>query len=252
MIFHEYGDKSKPAVVLIHGMMTPWQIMLPIARHFEENYRVIIPALDAHTAEEKSSFRSIDDEAEKIADYLCENYGGKAELVAGLSLGGAVAYGLLVGGRVKIRNLIMDGAPLCKSPSLLTKIMTSNYLDIAEKSKARDKRTMLSFSKSFLPEEYLPFFLEFIDSMSDESIKNILESVGKEKLGTTANTEGTRMLYLHGTKADEYLSKKSAKKLAKLYPDAYAVSLKGDGHCQCAIYSPDDWAQIAADFMSRE
>ena len=31
MIFHTYGNKENKAVVLIHGMLTPWQIKITMS-----------------------------------------------------------------------------------------------------------------------------------------------------------------------------------------------------------------------------
>lgn len=252
MIFHELGNKEKPTMLFIHGALTPWQIMLPVAQHFSGDYRIIIPALDGHTEEKASTFVSIEQEAERIEGYLIEKHTPEVFCVCGLSLGGAIAHKLLSRGNIRIHNVVLDGAPLVKSPALLTKTMTSNYLDILRKSKARDKKTLDSFCKHFLPEKYLPFYLEFIDKTSEESIINMLNSVGKSKLDTSLDLSCTKLLYLHGTRMNEYLSTKSAKEIAKLYPDATVVTFKGDAHCQCAIYEPDDWAQVALDFISRE
>lgn len=76
-------------------------------------------------------------------------------------------------------------------------------------------------------------------------------SVGESELCESLDLSDTKLLYLHGTKMNEYLSKKSAKKLSKLYPEATVVCFKGDAHCQCAIYEPDDFAKIILDFIKR-
>lgn len=252
MIFHELGIKEKPAVVLIHGVLTPWQVALPIAEHFKENHRVIIPALDGHTAEEATTFVSIENEAEKIEAYLKKEGIKELHCLCGLSMGGAIAHRMLGRGNIKIHNIVLDGAPLVKSPALLTRIMTNNYLDILKKSKKRDKKTLDNFCRIFLPESYLPHYLSYIDNMNEESIVNMLDSVGESTLDTNLDLKATKLLYLHGTKMNEYLSKKSARRIAKHYPDATVVCFKGDAHCECAIYEPDDFAKIVLDFISRE
>ncbi len=251
MIFHEYGNKEKPAIILIHGALTPFDIMLPIAEHFKEDYRVIIPALDGHTKEEISQFESIEQEAERIESYLLDNGIQEALSLCGLSLGGAIANAIIKRGNIKVKNLILDGAPLVKAPAWLTQVMTDNYLDILRKSKKRDKKTLDNFCKFFLPESYLPCYLSFIDNMQEDSIINMMKSVGESTLCESIDTKETKFLYLHGTKMNEYLSKKSAKKIIKLYPDATVVTLKGDAHCECAIYTPDDFAKIVIDFINR-
>ena len=70
MIFHTFGNDSGKAILLIHGMLNPWQIWKEVSDAFSNEYFVIIPELDAHTQEEASEFISVDDEAVKICDYL--------------------------------------------------------------------------------------------------------------------------------------------------------------------------------------
>ena len=64
MIFHTYGDKGNKAVVLIHGMLTPWQIWNTAAERFSKDHYVIVPELDAHA---------------KLACFKPEQWTGEAE-----------------------------------------------------------------------------------------------------------------------------------------------------------------------------
>lgn len=249
MIFHELGDKSKPLAILIHGCFQPWQTLLPIAKALEEDYFIIMPALNGHTAEEVTHFESIEKEAEEIEEYILKNHGKDVFSICGFSMGGAVAYEILKSNRLQIENVILDGAPLVSTGKFLSNIMEGNYVKIAEKSKARDKKTLENFGKNFLPEKYLDDFLSFIDKTQEESIRNMLRSVGKDRFDETLKLINTKLLYLHGTKANEALAKKSAKLITKFYIDATVICFKGDGHIQCAIYEPDDWAKVAKDFF---
>ena len=79
MIFHTYGDKENKAVVLIHGMLTPWQIWNTAVDKFKRNCYVIVPELDAHTEVTPTVFHSIEEEADKIHDYIMKELNG-AEL----------------------------------------------------------------------------------------------------------------------------------------------------------------------------
>ncbi|MBP5780276.1 MAG: alpha/beta hydrolase, partial [Clostridia bacterium] len=61
MVFHTYGNKENKAVVLIHGMLSPYQIWNRVVQEFEDGYYVIVPELDAHTEDETSTFISVED-----------------------------------------------------------------------------------------------------------------------------------------------------------------------------------------------
>ncbi len=251
MKFHIFGDKNCPLIILIHGMMTPWQILRTAADFFCKNYCVLIPELDGHTQGCESTFSSIDEEAKIIEEYVLKDFSQEVFAVCGLSMGGVIAYRLLLRNNLRIKNLIMDGAPLLGYGKFMSYVMTKQYFSIAEKSRKRHKKTLKNFSKAFLPEKYLNDFLSFIDYTSDESIRNIISSLKASHISPILPTENTKILYLHGTTMNEMLSKKTARLIAKYYPTACVVSFKGDSHCQGAIYEPLDWAKVVEDFFGR-
>ncbi len=251
MEFHILGERSNPLIILIHGMMTPWQILQPAADYFCDKYCVLIPELDGHTQGRESTFNSIEEEAEEIEDYVLKNFSEDVFAVCGLSMGGVISYKLLLRNKLRITNLIMDGAPLVGYGKIMSSVMTNQYISIAEKSRKRHKKTLENFSKNFLPEKHLNNFLSFIDYTTDESIRNIISSLNASRLSPILPAENTKILYIHGTAVNEMLSKKTAKLITKLYPQAIVINFKGDSHCQCAIYEPLDWAKVAEDFFYR-
>lgn len=250
MRFHEFGDKSNQIMIFIHGVLTPWQIWQEQIDFFQKNYFVIVPALDAHVEEEPGEFLSLEQEAKSIEDYVCEYYGNKVFAVCGLSMGGAIVNILFGNGRLQIEHLILDGAPLIPTGRMLTQMMTASYLDIIHKSKKRNPKVLQNFKKNFLPEKYLDSYLKFADTMSDDSIKNMLTSVGTSHLSVRENVNDTRILFLHGTKGNEILAKKSAILVKKHYPSAKVLCFKGYQHGELAIYKQDEWIRAVYSFIT--
>lgn len=250
MNFHIFGEPSNPVIVLIHGVLTPWQIWREQIEHFREHYHVIAVALDAHEEERSSSFISIQDEAEKIENYIIENCGSQVFAVCGLSMGGVIAHQMWINGTFGIQKLIMDGAPLKTVPKLATKIMTNNYLTIIHKSKKRDPKTLESFKKQFLPERYLESYLKIADNMDDDSVRNIVSAAMAHKLRTDMDSE-TDVLYIHGTKGNEVVSSKVGKQLKKHYPQYMVICFDGYKHCEAAIYEPQKWLRYVDEFLER-
>ncbi len=250
MIFHTFGNPDKKAVILIHGALTPWQSLESMYKHFSEKYYVIVPALDGHTEEEKSEFISIEQQAQKIEQYVKENLGGRVYAVCGFSMGGAIASIIWRNGAIKIRKLIMDSAPILPMGKIPAKIMTSNYLTIIHKSQKRHPKTLENFKKDFLPEKYLEPFLRIADNMSDSSIRNMINSVCSCELCKGIPQKEARILYLHGTKGTEFFQKKCGAQLKKFYPDSRVICFKDTGHCEAAIYKPEKWLEIGDAFLS--
>ena len=253
MKFHESGDRKHKPMILMHGVLTPWQIWQPQIDFFKDNYYVVVPALDAHIEEEKSEFVSIEEEAEKIEEYVNNEFGGRVYALCGLSMGGKIANRIFERRNIKIDNLVLDGAPLVKGSAIAKVFMTRSYKLIVRKSKQRDKKTLENFKRDFLPEKYLESYLQFADTMSDTSIENMIGCVCNTGISPCENQNGTKILFMHGTKGNEVYSVKSARKMKKLYPSSVAVPrFDGCKHCEIALYYPEKWCGTVERFLNGE
>lgn len=250
MRFHTFGNKENKKMILIHGVLTPWQIWQESIDYFSENYYVIVPALDGHIEEEASEYRTVEDEAERIIEYMLTNFGNDVDTICGLSMGGAIAYKIFESGKLNINYLVLDGAPLSPVGKLPVWIMEKSYISIIHKSKARDKKTLESFKKDFLPEKYLESFLKFADTMSDSSISNIVRSVFSISISTCEHGKDTSILFMHGTKGNESVSAKSAKRMKEIYPQTQIRCFEGYKHAELAIYHSKDWIECVDKFIS--
>ncbi len=248
MKLHEFGTENKPVMVLIHGVLTPWQIWEPQIKAFQDTYHIFAVALSAHTEEEASEFVSLEAEATEIVQALQNHQVKEIDVLCGLSLGGVIAHEIWKSGILPIRHLVLDGAPLVPFPLHSCKIMTGNYIRIIHKSQARDPKTLEAFKKNFLPEKYLESFLKIADFMTDTSMINIIQAADTGNLCTIVNNQ-SKILFIHGTKGNEILSKKVAKLMKKAYPETQVVCFPGDVHCYKAIYEPEKWIEVVNAFL---
>ena len=214
MVVHEFIDGNKPIMVLVHGVLTPWQVWTPQINAFKRRYNVYVVALNAHTEDRASEFISVVDEANKIIKHFQEKNIMQIDALCGISLGAKIAHEIWKSGKLFVNNLIMDGAPLVSCPKIAIKIMIKNYKDIIHKSKERDAKVIENFKKYFLPEKYLDSYLKIADFMTDESIENMVTSVfAGGKIEGISNQ--SKILFIHGTKGNEILSKRAAKLMKK-------------------------------------
>ena len=95
MIFHEFGDKKFPHILLIHGGGNSWWNYLRQARILSDKYHVILPTLNGHGEEYQKEYISTENSAQQIMDYIKNNCDGKLFAVGGVSLGGQIAIELL-------------------------------------------------------------------------------------------------------------------------------------------------------------
>ena len=249
MIFHTYGKKENKAVVLIHGMITPWQIWNTAIKKFKRDYYVIVPELDAHTELNPTMFHSVEEEADKIRDYLKEEIGGKVFLLAGLSMGGRIVATLAKNEDLVIENLVLDGAPLTKVNGLMKAIMKSNYKTIIMKTKKHDPKIMEQAKKDFLPEEMLPYYEKIAVNMIMPSINNVIDSVFSHFEFTKYGSD-MKILFMHGTKGNESVSRKCALKMKEVNPQTEIRSFEGLAHAELACFKPEQWVKEVEGFIS--
>lgn len=190
----------------------------------------------------------MEDEAIQIERYIKENLNGAVYALCGLSMGGLIAANIFMRNSSKINYLILDGAPLQKMPAILVQAMTRQYLSIIQKAKRRDRKVIRNFKKNFLQEKFLPHFLNFVDFMTDSSVKNMVYSVG-QGLEIKAYHTDTKILFLHGTKVNEIISRKLAKKLRKFYPTMQERSFQGYMHAELAICHQKQWIKEIEQFI---
>ena len=248
MIVHEFVEGKKPVMVLIHGVLTPWQIWMPQITAFKEKYNIYAIALNAHTEESASEFISTTAEAEEIEQFFQKKNIETIDVLCGISLGGKISHEIWKNGKLTISNLILDGAPLVSCPKIAERIMINNYIKIIHQSKTRDKKVLESFKKQFLPEKYLNNYLKIADFMTDKSMENLTRAAFKDSMCKDVNNQ-SKILFMHGTKGNEILSKKSARLMKKYYPETKVICFKGDLHCYKAIYEPEKWLQVVDTFL---
>ena len=248
MKFHTFGNDSGKTILLIHGMLNPWQIWKDVSDSFAGEYYVIIPELDAHTQGEASEFLSVEDEAMKICDYLTQSGKEKLYMICGLSMGGRIAAELAGMDGITVENLILDGAPLLPMSKILICFMAKSYVSIINKSKKRDPKVVESFKKDFLPERYLDDYFLLADYMDEQSIRNALNSVFSA-FEFKKYDESCRVLFMHGTKGNESVSKKAAIKMKEVNPQTEIRHYEGYAHAQLLSFEASKWIKEVKDFL---
>ena len=250
MIVHTFGNRENKAVILIHGMLTPWQIWNHAAEFFKEEYYVVVPELDGHTEDEPSVFGSVTKEAAGISTFIRNELGGRVHLLAGLSMGGRIAAAVAERDDITIDNLVLDGAPLTKLNGLMKSIFKKNYISIISKSKARDPKILENAKKDFLPEERLGDFLKIADNMEPESVNNIIDTVFAD-FEYPVYPGDMRILFMHGTKGNEAVSRKCAARMEAANPQTEIREYKGLAHAELACFRPEQWVSEVAGFINK-
>ncbi|EQE53173.1 alpha/beta hydrolase family protein [Clostridioides difficile CD43] len=86
MKFHEFGNKNRPHIMLIHGGGNAWWNYLRQAEVLSNKYHVILPTLDGHGEEYETTYISTEDTADKLISYIDENCSGHLFALVGYHL----------------------------------------------------------------------------------------------------------------------------------------------------------------------
>ncbi len=234
----EYGNPNDPVILLIHGFESPYQVWDDYVARYQENYYVLVPILPGHDPREKSEFRSFELSAKEIEDFCISKSIDRIHAVYGMSMGGVLASVLWKNGRLSFEKIILESSPLLPFGDLATKVMTKQYITITRKARKRDKKVLQNAVHSMVPEEKLDVFLELLDNISDTTIENYLQAVGRFHL--PADLPDTQLVYFYGGKLSEVFFRNVARYLKKHYANATTVCLKGKGHCEDALLHPKE------------
>ena len=94
MITVEYGKENKEVIMFLHGGGLSWWNYREIAEMLEDKYHIVIPILDGHSGSNQS-FTSIEDNANRIIEFIDQKYNGSIKMIGGVSLGGQILLEVL-------------------------------------------------------------------------------------------------------------------------------------------------------------
>lgn len=236
----EYGNPKNEKIILIHGFQSPYQIWDDYIDYYKNDYCVIVPILAGHNINEKEDFVSFDICAKELEEYYITKYGNKVFAIYGMSMGGILASYIWKNKNIEIEKLILESSPLLSWNKFMTNYFTKWYLNITHKTQNRDERTIKQAIGTIVSEDKVDVFLELFDHLSDKTIINCVQEVGKFNLPSDINTPNTEIYYFYGSKINEILFRKVAHYLKRNYQNTIAICLKGKGHCEDALINPKE------------
>ena len=122
MKYFEFGKENPELMVMLHGGGTSYLGALPSAKEMAKIYHVVLVAYDGFNPDEPETvFQSPMDEAKRLGDYIVEHYGGKIDILYGISYGCRILMEVLADERLTITTTIADGMSLRDYPDIKSK-----------------------------------------------------------------------------------------------------------------------------------
>lgn len=122
MKYFEFGTENPEIMVIFHGGGICYRAAIPTAEILSQKYHVILVAYDGfNPSEPETEFKSVVDEARRLGDYIVENYGGKIDILYGVSFGCRILREVLADTRLTIITTIADGMETYDYPDIKSK-----------------------------------------------------------------------------------------------------------------------------------
>ena len=257
MIFHEFGDKKFPHILLIHGGGNSWWNYLRQARMLSDKYHVILPTLDGHGEEYQKEYISTENSAQQILEYIKNNCDRKLFAIGGVSLGGQIAMELLLLDSDIAEKAIIDGSICIPQPKLarICTVIVKLFGKIMF-SKSASKIQLGLMKKMYpnmaYPEEIENYYIEDMPRIPIKTLVTIYQTyMGRYRLKDTITESKAQVLYIYGEKEMKCV-KESAKLFQKMHPDCTLYEAKGYNHGYLLAYLPLEWMELVNHILIRQ
>lgn len=262
MTFDTLGNKTNPAVVLIHGMMCSSKECIPFGKELADEYFVIMPTLDGH-GKDGTDLLTVDKEALKIISYLKEQNIDFVTMLQGSSMGAEVALEVkrqadLNG--IKTGLCFFDGGPFFHFTPWFRAVMRMrfrklvNILNTDNPEEALEKFQNNKFLKFIIKDKIkqasgiIRSLVSERKTFSDTTVKNMVNICYKCDLPVFDPTTQERMVFFF---SNEEPARKSRKRLLKTYPHAIFKDIDGYSHCGYQASEPSKYAQMLKELIRK-
>ena len=242
MTFETCGDKNNPPLLLIPGLGVTYELFLPLIDILKGDFFIAAAGIDGFLLGQKSSFTSVDDQAEQIIRYVRENLNGQLDCAYGLSLGGKILSRLLERNEIVIDHAILDAAPLLPLPK-----WSVDPLRYYQSANVWTCYHWTGFWRWVLHSHYFDVLLEECrkawPSGGGKAVRDGYKDVYTHKL---ESIHGNDIHFWYGSK-EAFVAKPQVRHLCKLFPDTRVEVFPGMNHGQLLIDHPEEVAKRITD-----
>ena len=260
MQFTTMGDKSFPAVLLIHGMLSSADDPLVFGKYLADEYYVIAPTLDGH-ANDGCDLVSAEDEARKITAYLKENGISSLALIQGSSMGAEAALAVRDECRrcgIDVGHCFFDGGPFFDFNPIkrffmklvfrrLVRIFNDEPDRVLEKL---EKNMFVRFVARDKLKDFEPVFTSIAQkrrTFTDATVDGMVKTCYNCRLPDFSCEEQRSFVFFFSL--DEP-ARQSKPRLKKAYPRAKYRDVRGYAHCGLQFSRPQTYAGLLKDVIA--
>lgn len=242
MLFDEYGEKGKPTLLALHGMLMTGSTLFEMLKPLEKDCRLIIPTMDG-MYEGSPTFTSFAEQCRKIEEYIKENHDGKIDGIYGISQGATVLSQLLARNNLDIKTAVLDGVYVAHQGKLAAWYGVRTYKKVKKNGGKFPRSMKIVMALMGLGEEDFEMFgcMNFTD-ISDESLRNNFYENYTYRADPNIKNTAAKVCLWCGSK--EPYARRSHKILKQYIPNYEEKIFRNLGHGQLLLRHRDKFCRL--------
>lgn len=241
MIFKEFGNKSMPVIIFLHGGGLSWWSWKPQIEALQKDYCIVAPIIDGHGEACDTTFVSIKESAEQVIKYIKENCYGKVFAICGLSIGAQIAVEILSKECDITEYAVIESAlvyPIKMAIALTVPMYNMCYGLIKKRWFSKLQAKSLN-----VPDRLFDAYYEESTRMTKESLINITISNGGYSMPSTlCNTKAKTLILVGGKELS--VMKKSALLLHETINGSFLKVIEKSGHGEISLVYSDKYLNL--------
>jgi len=248
MIFKEFGNKSMPIIIFLHGGGLSWWSWKPQIEALKKEYCIVTPIIDGHGEACDTTFVSIKKSGEQVIKYIKDNCNGKVLAICGLSIGAQITVEILSKECAITDNAVIESA-LVYPIKMVSELTVPMYKMCYGLTKKRWFAKLQAKSMN-VPENLFETYYEESSRITKESLINItISNVNYPMPQTLCNTKA-KTLILVGEK-ELSIMKKSASLLNETINGSVLKVIEKSGHGEISLIYPDKYLNLLQQLFAK-
>ena len=244
----EFGRDQEAVVLLLHGGGLSWWNYRDAAELMARRYHVVLPVLDGHAGSD-TPFTTIEDNAERILQYIDEQFSGQITALGGVSLGGQIALEVLSQRPGVCKAALIESAmthPMKLTGACIGPALAMSYGLIRQKWFAKLQFSYLRIGRDLFDEYYRDTC-----KISKEDMTAFMKANCGYTLKPGLSQVNARVRIVAGSQ-EPHAVRKSAKQLHRAIPGSTLENLPGMYHGELSINHPDRYARMLDELCREE
>jgi pimeloyl-ACP methyl ester carboxylesterase len=224
--------------MLLHAMAADGSQFREIGTLLEDEYFLVVPTFDGHHKEGKTVFTTLDEQVDKILDYLRERSITELDLIAGTSLGALVAFEIYKRKALKVRKYVFDGGPFfLMNPIRRTLLRWQFWLPL---SLLKQFPSLAWIGEKKFGVVLTAIAVNVMRFITKQDIYNVVNSICRAEIPEPLHDGITRLVFFYGSREDAYRSFKRFRDL----PGVELIANDGYAHCQYVMQQSVKYATM--------